>query len=72
MSRVFAVLTVAMFVAGCSQDPPVKGGLSLQQQEEKRMKAELKKIQSQIDQNMKNAMTTGQNAIQSARPRTGR
>jgi hypothetical protein len=72
MRRICAALALALLVTGCEEDKKVRTGPSLQQQQRKQLQSELDKVQSQINRNVQNAINTGQNALQSARPRMGR
>jgi hypothetical protein len=65
--RLAVLLAVALLVTGCEKQQ-VKKGPSLQQQQQQQVQAHLDEIQSQINQNMNEAMTTGQNALRRAKP----
>jgi hypothetical protein len=76
MRRAFAALTIALLVAGCIEEPvedepQVQEVTSFEQQQRDQLQSELDKIQSQINRNMQKSMKTGQDALRSAKPRTG-
>ena len=71
MRRALAILTVVVLATGCAEEP-AKGGLTFEQQQRKKMQAELDRIQSQINRNLQNNIENGQKAIKAAQPRIRR
>lgn len=71
MRYVFALVVVALLAAGCDEEKQSKGP-SLEQQKKKELQSELDKIQAQANKSIQKSIATGQNALNSARPRLPR
>src|SRR5262245_48290541 len=76
MRCAFAVVAVALLVAGCDGEQQAEeqenNGQSLQEQYQKQMRSELDKIQSEIDRKTQKNIKTGQEALESAKPKVVR
>jgi hypothetical protein len=72
MRHAVAAFALMLLVAGCEEEqiePQFDNASTFQQQQEELLKAELDKIQSQIDQKMQEHIKTGQEALRGAQPR---